>query len=146
MLGRSKQQISTTLVGVSSLRETQVIVPFLEVLFFFFFFFLGPHMQHMKVPRLGVKLELQLLAYTIATAMQDLRCICDLHYSSWQCQILNPLSEARDQIHIFMILVGFVAAVPQWEFLEITFLLNFKFSDIRVSIVNQLPKTTNLRP
>ena len=37
MLGRSKQQISTTLVGVSSLRETQVIVPFLEVLFFFFF-------------------------------------------------------------------------------------------------------------
>ena len=25
---------------------------------------------------------------------------CKLHYSSWQCWILNPLSEARDQTHI----------------------------------------------
>ena len=32
------------------------------MLFFFFFFaFLGPHPQHMEVPRLGVKSELQLL-------------------------------------------------------------------------------------
>ena len=30
--------------------------------FFFFFSFLGPHPQHMEVPRLGVKSELQLLA------------------------------------------------------------------------------------
>ena len=36
--------------------------------FFFFTFFLGLHLQHMKVPRLGVKLELQVLAYTTATA------------------------------------------------------------------------------
>ena len=51
----------------------------------------------MEVPRLGVKLELQLLAYgtATATAMQDLSCVCDLHYSSWQ-RILNPLSGARD--------------------------------------------------
>ena len=35
--------------------------------FFFFFFFLGPHPCHSEVPRLGgVKLELQLLAYTTA--------------------------------------------------------------------------------
>ena len=26
--------------------------------------------------------------------------ICNLHHSSWQCQILNPLSETRDQTHI----------------------------------------------
>ena len=25
----------------------------------------------------------------------DLSCICDLHHSSWQCQILNPPSKAR---------------------------------------------------
>ena len=25
------------------------------------------------------------------------QCICNLHDSSWQCQILNPLSEARDR-------------------------------------------------
>ena len=37
----------------------------------FFFFFLGPHLQHMEVPRLGADWELQLLAYTTATATQD---------------------------------------------------------------------------
>jgi len=25
-----------------------------------------------------------------------------LHHSAWQCQILNPLSEARDQTHVLM--------------------------------------------
>ena len=54
----------------------------------------------MEVPRLGVELELQLLAYTRATATPDLSHICDLHHSS--CQILNPLSEARDQTYILM--------------------------------------------
>ena len=61
-----------------------------------FFFFLGPHLQHMEVPRLGVKLELQLPAYTTATATLDPSCICDLHCSSWQLWILNPLREAGD--------------------------------------------------
>ena len=32
------------------------------------FFFLGPRLWHMEVPRLGVKSELQLLAYTTSTA------------------------------------------------------------------------------
>ena len=65
-------------------------------LFFFFFFILGPHMQHMEVPRLGVKSKLQLLAYTKAAATQDPSCICDLPHSSRQCQILKPLGEARN--------------------------------------------------
>ena len=34
--------------------------------FFFFFCFSGLHLRLMKVPRLGVELELQLLAYTTA--------------------------------------------------------------------------------
>ena len=37
-----------------------------------------------------------------ATAMLDLSCVCDLHHSSWQCRILNPLSEARDRTHVLM--------------------------------------------
>ena len=45
-----------------------------------FFSFLGPCPWHMEVPRLGVELELQLLAYTTAKATA----------------YLNPLSEARD--------------------------------------------------
>ena len=58
--------------------------------------------QHMEVPRLGVQLELQLPVYTTATATQDLICVCDLHQSPRQCWVLNPLSGARDQTHIFM--------------------------------------------
>ena len=37
------------------------------------------------------------LGYTIAMATLDLGCICYLHHSLQQCQILNLLSEARDQ-------------------------------------------------
>ena len=48
----------------------------------FFLLFLGLHSQHMEVPRLGVKLELQLPAYTTATATQDLSHVFDLHHSS----------------------------------------------------------------
>ena len=56
----------------------------------------------MKVPRLGVKSELQLQAYTTATATQDPSHICDLHHSSQQHWILNPLNTARDRIHILV--------------------------------------------
>ena len=43
----------------------------------------------MEVPRLGVKSELQLPAYTTATVTPDLSPICNLHYILWQHQILN---------------------------------------------------------
>ena len=56
----------------------------------------------MEVPRLGVELELQLPAYTTATATQDLSNVWNLHRSSQQCQILNPLSEARDRTLILV--------------------------------------------
>ena len=56
----------------------------------------------MEVPRLGVKSEPQLPAYPTATAMPDPSCICDLHHSSWQHQILNPLSDAWDQTRNLM--------------------------------------------
>ena len=41
----------------------------------FFFGFLGVHLQHMEVPKVGVKLELQLPAYITATAMPDPYCV-----------------------------------------------------------------------
>ena len=79
------------------------------------FLFVGLRLGHTEVPRLGVESELQLLAYTTATAMQKqlmawatatatwpLSCFCDLCCSSWQCGILNPLSEAGNGTHILM--------------------------------------------
>ena len=59
-------------------------------------------MRYMKVSRLGVELELQLLASATATAMHDPSHICNLHHSSVQRWILNPRNEARDQNRIFM--------------------------------------------
>ena len=67
-----------------------------------FFFFLQPHLWHTEVPRLGVKLELQLPAYATDTAMWALSHVCNLHQSSQQRWIFNPLSEARDRTHILM--------------------------------------------
>ena len=59
-------------------------------------------------------MKLQSLAYTTATATPDPSHIYDLHHSSRQRWILNPLSEARDQSLVLMILVGFITAEPQW--------------------------------
>ena len=72
--------------------------------FFFLFVFLGPHSQHMEVPRPGVKSEFQVPAYTTATATatRNLSHVCNLHHSSRQHRILNPLSEARDGTRILM--------------------------------------------
>ena len=70
--------------------------------FIYFFVFLGPYLWPMEVPRLGTEQELQLLAYTIATVMPELSHICDLHHSSQQCWILNPLSKSRDRTHVLV--------------------------------------------
>ena len=83
----------------------------------------------MEVSRLGVELELRLLAYATATvtatwdlscicSIHDssqqykgwvnytwlllLSCICSIHHSSQQYWILNPLSGARDRIYLLM--------------------------------------------
>ena len=50
-------------------------------LFVFAFFFLGPYPQHMEGARLGIELELQLLAYE--------PCLRLPHHSSQQCWMLN---------------------------------------------------------
>ena len=67
--------------------------------FFFFFCFLGLCPRHMEVPRSGAESELQVPAYTTATATWDPSHTCDLHHSSRQHWIPDPLSEARDRTH-----------------------------------------------
>ena len=49
-----------------------------------------------------VKSKLQLSACATPTAVWDPSHICDLHHSSWQHQIPDPLSEARDQTSILV--------------------------------------------
>ena len=68
----------------------------------YIFFFLWPHLQHMKVLRLGVESELQLPAHITAIAIPDLSCIYKLCRGLWQCWILNPLKEAKDQTCLLM--------------------------------------------
>ena len=68
----------------------------------FVFFFWGPHLRHMEIPRLGVELELQLLAFSTLTVMLGLSWVCRLYHSSWQCWILNPLSKGRNWTWILM--------------------------------------------
>ena len=76
--------------------------------FLSFHSFLGLYLWHMEFPRLGVKAEIQLLAYITATAMPDLSYICDLHCSFQQHWLLNQLSKARDGTPILMDTTGFL--------------------------------------
>ena len=70
--------------------------PELFLIFYFLFYSLGLQVQHREVPKLGIDSQLQLPVYARATATPDPSHVCDLHHSSRQCQILNPLSKARD--------------------------------------------------
>ena len=126
---------------------------FLAIIFSFFlsfflacllaFCFLGPHPWHMEVPTLGVPSELRLPAYTTATATWDPSHVFNLHHSSQQCRILNPLRPTPQPLqfgigpHLSLtphsswhcwvpntlsatresswILVRFISPAPQWE-------------------------------
>ena len=79
-----------------------ITVPIFQRIFFSFLLFMATPARHMEVLRLGVKLELQLLAYVTTTAMQDPSCTCNQHHTSGQRQLLNPLSEARDRTLFLM--------------------------------------------
>ena len=85
--------------------------------FFFFFFFLGLYMQHIEIPRLRsnqscscqptpqpqqCQIQVVSVTYITDTAMPDLRHSWDLHNSSWQCGIFNPLSKAWNWTCILM--------------------------------------------
>ena len=49
--------------------------------------------------------------------------VCDLQHSSWQCRILNALSEARDRTCVLWILVRFLTAKPQLKLPFLVFLI-----------------------
>ena len=72
----------------------------LSMIFFFFFFFFRLLSVAYGSSHTRVKSDLQLPAYATGAATLDSSHVWNLHCSSWQCQILNPLSEARDGTRI----------------------------------------------
>ena len=68
-----------------------------EASFFFFFLFTTTPAAYGSFP---TSRQIGAAAEAYATALPDPSHICDLCRSLQQCQILNPLSEARDRTHI----------------------------------------------
>ena len=117
-------------------------------LFIFSFRLFRAHLGHKEVPRQGVESELQLLVYATATATAtwDLSHVCNLYHSSWQCQILNPLSKGRDQTRIFIDISRIHFTVSQSEFLSslkklFLIKISFIYNAMSVSAVQQSTET-----
>ena len=93
---------------------------------FIYFCFLGPHLQHIEVPRLRVKLELRLPAYATATATGSEPRL--QYHSSRQCQIPYPLNEAGDWTCLLM------------DTSQICFLLHHNRSSLSSIFIQYIPK------
>ena len=91
-----------------------------EFLFLFFYYFLlfsatlvvygGSHARG--------RIRATVLGTAIATATWDPSHLCNLHHSSQQSQIPDPLSLAGVEPASSWILVRFVSTAPQWELLH----------------------------
>ena len=81
-------------------RDIYIHIQKLAGMNFFFFVLLGPHPQHMELPRLGVKSELHLPAYTTARATPDPSRDCDYTTAHGNTGSFNPLVEVRDRNRI----------------------------------------------
>ena len=89
---------------------------------FFSFFFSGPQVQYMEVPRLGIKSEIQLPAYTTAMAMPDPNYFCNLHDSHSNARYLTHWAGPGIEPASSWILVGIVTTETQWKLCSSTFL------------------------
>ena len=76
----------------------------------------------MEVPRLGVELELQLPAYTTATATRDLSHVCDYSIAHGNAGSLIHWVRPGIDPESSWILFGFVSVEPQQELLTDVFL------------------------
>ena len=94
-------------------------------------------MGHMEARRLGVAWELELSAYATATATQNPSHICNLHHSSQQHWVLNPLSKARNQTQVLM------DTEPCWECPLVSFLISPFSSSLGSSLLPSLTECTS---
>ena len=83
---------------LNMLKNCQKVLQSVFLFYFIFVFFLV-----MAVPAIcgsfqsKGQVQAAAVAYITATATPDLNCICELCCRLRQCQILNPLSKARDR-------------------------------------------------
>ena len=87
-----------------------IMMVFLSQKPLFVFFYLGLHLWYMEVPRLG---ELQLLAYTTATATWDPSFICNQHHSMATPAPLTHWVRPGTEPTSSWMLVGFITPEPQ---------------------------------
>ena len=92
-------------------------IPAYFILYFCYFCLLGPNLQHMEVPRLGVEMELQLSVYTTATAMWEPSRIYNLHHSCDNTRSLTNSARLGIEPTSLWIPGRFVTAKPQGELL-----------------------------
>ena len=97
----------------------------------FCFVFLGLQVQHMEVPGLRIKSELQLPA--TATAIAGPSHICDLHHCSQQHQILAHWVGPGIKPTSSWILVRFISTEPQLELLFLLFLSSVRLDVAEIS-------------
>ena len=67
-----------------------------DLLFFFFFLLFRATLVAYRSSQARSPIGTAAACHTTVTAVLDLSHICDLHHILQQCQILNPLSKARD--------------------------------------------------
>ena len=94
------------------MHEKFLFVPLIKKIFFYLFRAVP---QHMKVPRLGVESEVQLLDFTAATAMPGLSLVCNHTTAHGNTGSLNYQARPGIEPTLSWILVGFITVEPWWE-------------------------------
>ena len=104
--------------------------------FVLFFCFLELHPRHMEVTRLGIELELQLPAYTTATATWFLSHVCNLPTAHGHGRALTHWERPGIKPASLWILVRFISTAPQWKlpWANIDALLLIKFHPYIIQI------------
>ena len=113
--------------------------------FYFVLFYLVSlrlYLQHMEVPRLGIKWELLLPVYTTATATQDPTCVCDLYHSSRQCWSLTYWATPGIEPTSPWILVRFVTTEQGRNSWTVYFLRNLHCGSLLYNLPQVLDKYT----
>ena len=108
---------------------------FIYIFIFIYLFvsvFLGPHLWHMEVPRLGVQSELQLPAYTTATAMPDPSRVCNLQTAHGNARFLTHWTRAQIEPSTSWFLVRFISTLPQQELPKTIKFFKENFCDLQL--------------